>query len=158
MTKFLLALFILAISGCGGCSSYPTIPRQEEATALVWIFYSAPGAPPAIEWIEQDDLDCGLGMDGVHRGFYRRQTDFEKLNSIPRQCVMGVYWPDRDLTQIARPIDFQYTSSAFAHELYHSYLWKKFRKGDPTHIMPGFQTGGAVDQANVLLMEAGIIQ
>lgn len=154
MTNKLLALLLLVISGCGGCSSYPTIPHQEEATALVWAFYGESRPVPAIEWIEPQDLNCGQN----NGGFYRRQIYAELATNAPKQCVAGVFWSDLYLIQVAHPDNFTFPMSAFSHELYHAHLWLTTGSGDGEHKTEGFQPGGAVSQANDALVDAGIIR
>ena len=51
-----------------------------------------------------------------------------------------------------------WSQSALAHELEHVVLIRTGQGtpiGDPAHVTAGFQLGGAVDQANAALAEAG---
>jgi len=160
MRHFLSVLLALVISGCAGCNPREdVIPGQIEATALVWQFYgnTEPNSPepPRIEWVYPEDLDCGLSEDGIYQGFYRRQVPIEKTLGIKPQCVAGVFWSEGYYTQVAHKIGFKFTTSAFAHELYHAHLWRSTGDGNGTHTDPGFKPGGAVDQANANLAAAG---
>ena len=150
-----LILFALVVAGC---SSYPTIPRQAEATALVWAFYgnSKEVAAPAIEWIDGARLNCGDSIDGTYRGFYRRLVPIEIVLGIAPQCVVGAFWEEAYMAQVAHVVDFKYAASAFAHELAHAHLFRRTGDGDGAHAGPMFQPGGAVEQADAALVQAGI--
>ena len=158
MSRLVIALALL-VSGCSGCTGYPNAFFQEEATELVWhgvYSQSAWSQPPQIEWIEPEDLDCGLGEDGVYRGFYRRIVPIERAIGITSQCVAGVFWSDTYTAQVAHPKDFTFPTSSFAHELCHADVWRKTGSGDPTHMGICFTTNGLVDSANQVLKDAGI--
>lgn len=137
----LLAL-VFALTACTD-----TIPRQDEAVNLVWDFFGGHRKPPAVSWKSGAALDCGR----FAKGFYRARTALEVAVNAPRQCVLGVFWQNEYVAQVARPADFTFGNSALAHELRHAYVYDMTGDGDPNHDDPGFRDGGAVDQADALL-------
>ncbi len=136
-----LVLFLAA-----SCGSYDALPRQDEATVIVWQkVYGEQGRAPDVQWIE--DLDCA-----DEKGFIAGRWYGEPKPS--GNCVYGVSWPDWDLVQVA--IKARFSEGAFAHELYHQHLDNLSGFADPKHLDPGFRPGGTVDLANAALNEVGL--
>lgn len=136
-----LFLLVMMLTGC-----VKRIPHQEHATALVWDLYGGSRKPPDVEWIEPSVLDCADG-----RGFYRAQVSWERIVGAPRECVLGVFWEDTYKAQVAHRPNFKFSTSAFAHELYHAILFAEYGSGDPDHAAVGWRPGGLVEQAESLL-------
>jgi hypothetical protein len=101
------ALLALA-AGCG----FPARPGQERAERLVWsAAFSAPGAPPPVEWREDD---CGGPQVGAR---------------YLGECYAGIYVRD-DHALVAWRGSIH--GSSYAHELMHALQWRHGVE-DPEH-------------------------
>lgn len=144
-------LFLLACNA----PPYPEQESQDEAVEIVWRGTYAMGgkSPPRIEWKLPETLDCG---DGVAFTVKIPTTDASGKRVLKDRCVYGIYWPTLHKAQVAWPEGANYSSTAFAHELWHAAMaWKRL-PDDATHISAGFQPGGEVDQANATLRARGL--
>lgn len=158
-TSWILPFVLLA--GCLGCGSYDALPRQNEATTIVWAltYEKLDGDPPSVQWITQKDLNCGPDHLGVNHAFFRGRWYGDVGHGD--HCVGGVTWPDWHLSQVALADGDTFSTSPFAHELFHQYLSDIGGDGDPGHTNPGFGLGfghtyGIVDAAVDMLKENGL--
>jgi len=145
---------LLFVAACGA-QPYPEQASQDEAERIVWhqVYKMKGYALPRIEWMLQPQLDCGDGVAFTVQIPFRDERG--RYGTRPR-CVYGIYWPHLHKTQIAWQDGATYSSTAFAHELYHAMLaWRRVPdNGD--HSQPGFQPGGEVSQAIEALRAAGL--
>lgn len=150
--RYLVALLFL--SGCN--LNFPQIPDQDRAEKIVWIdTYCMQGRnPPPVQWIEEKDLNC-TEWGGRNIGWYRDQSFYGDLVKSS-QCVLGLFWDYPDVVQDAHPTNFKFSDSAYAHEFWHARMLYVTGDSDSNHTDPGFQPGGAVDQAAINLAREGL--
>lgn len=146
---------LLFFAACNNVPQYPEQLSQDEAMEIVWRqVYGMKGyAPPRIEWMLPHQLDCGNGVAFN----VRLQVGIEKGRPVMGdKCVYGIFWPYTHHAQIAWQEGATYSTTAFAHELYHVALaWRRVPdNGD--HSQEGFQEGGEVSKAIEALRAAGL--
>lgn len=148
----LLALLVCSAAGC----IETKLPRQEEATTVVWrlTYHNFNFDPPRVEWKFQDDLNCWPDSHGRDRSFYMGRWYGDVGHSDT--CVAGVTWSDWDVSIVAMPLEETFSTTAFAHELYHQNLQDAYGDPDPGHTGAGWQPGGIVDQAVEALAKEGL--
>jgi len=121
----------------------PTLADQLLAFTIVWDLYGVPASvrAPMIRYVRSDQLNCADGQGW-------RQSD--------GRCVAGSSWQDQNTCAVAWPRGTKKLSeTSFAHELWHAATWA-LGGLDPNHTGPGYAPGGAVEQANAKLREAGL--
>jgi len=131
----------------GGCATgeWPDVERGEAelmARDIVWSSYGGTDeAPPRVFWTEGEPCPT---LPGGHILKTREDGTIK--------CLLGWYWePDHYAWVITRD---KISDSAYAHELYHGWLWIHTGDLDPGHWNAGWTT--AVWHANDLLREAGL--
>lgn len=125
----------LSLSGCHGpwpTGPLRTDPALAQARELVWDrVYGGPGVGPDVIFVNRNSLNCNR-----RRGF-----------KYDNMCVYGLYFHDSDTAYVAwRPGD-TFSSTAYAHELYHAFLFKTTGDADPDHSGEGWKSGGLVEKA-----------
>lgn len=149
----LLALVFLA-----GCQ-LDKKPGQDRATDIVWLgrYQEHHHNPPDTAWRDQDSLDCaevGGQNTGFHLGSYWQDPHHNG------DCVLGVTWEYLGLSEVAWYDGAKFSTTAYAHEMYHIYLVKETGDPDADHLKPdwGIRYGyakGIVDEANEDLARQG---
>jgi hypothetical protein len=157
--KFLVLLLVCLAAACSG---YEKLPRQDDATTIVWrlTYGELANDPPQVQWIFQKDLNCGADTTGRFLAFYRWRWYGDVSHSDV--CVGGVTWEDwGPFCQVALSDGLTFSTSAFSHELYHAFLHYRDGDGDASHADPGFGTDfghpyGTVDAARDALKAEGL--
>jgi hypothetical protein len=101
------------------------------------------------------DLNCRLDDSGwqvdaagtAARGWWFNAGETGTADGLA--CIDGHYWPGLGWVQVAI-YDGALQSGSLPHELWHAHL-ARLGIPDHNHADPGFQPGGAVDQAAALL-------
>lgn len=142
----LVAGLLLVAGGCVGPlarGESVELRNQEEAVAIVWEdALGRDDQAPRVRWVFADDQTCIHGRSG-RGGFDTVVGCVEGLTISP--FVVTVSW----VTGGA------FSDTTLAHELVHAAQARSL-VFDVDHQTPEFQPGGEVDQANALLLEAGL--
>jgi len=141
--RYLLALLL------AGCSA-PVIPgspdfieEQDVALQIIWQgAYRRTDPPPQIRWVSESQQNCTDPRSGK-RGIRTLIGCVEGLTLSPK--AVSVSWHDGD----------RFSGTALAHELVHAAQARRLVY-DFNHHTAEFQPGGAVDQANAMLFNAGL--
>lgn len=137
-----VGVLLLLTFGCVTGGTLEIRQGQEMAVWTVWHdAYGREDPPPKVRWKRGDDLNCTDATSG-NPGF-----------STPIGCREG-YTASRYEVFVADRGETTLAWTTLAHELLHC---AQLRQGivDPLHLTAGFKPGGAVDQANALLIERG---
>lgn len=147
-----LVLILILMFGCGSEIANPDdyfkLNHQEEATTIVWYdVFHATVHPPAIRWVEGglDVLNCSNGRGWIHT-----------YHNNPPICVGGLYLSETNLAEVAWYSGAKFSTTAFAHELCHSWDYVINRYDGYEHNPPCFGPGGMVEQADAKLRDQGL--
>lgn len=136
---------LLVSLGLVGCVPEPPLDPERGMVIDLWTqVFQGPGAAPIVEWIEGAQLDCD-GGHGPNTGWLKPGTD---------RCRDGST-RSRIWIQVARWDSMTLAESALSHELGHvlSLALDPEGDGDPEHVSPAFQPGGAVQQGEAWLAQ-----
>jgi hypothetical protein len=136
----------LVLAGCTG-PFLPGTPQfmdgEDDAIQMVWrVAYGRTDSPPEVRWVMPEQLNCTDPNSG-RPGFKTLVGCVEGLTISPRS--VSVCWREGDT----------FSTTTMAHEFVHAAQARRF-VFDSKHHSPEFQPGGAVDQANVMLSDAGL--
>jgi hypothetical protein len=124
------------------------MPNQAAAMTFVWNEqYGMTVAPPAIEWVTGQALNCGANNAGWVSHAYS-----------PPLCVAGLSnWEPFDAL-VAWPPGAEFSTTAFAHELCHlrDGVLTNGQDLDSNHTGECFVSGGLVEKADAALAEVGL--
>jgi hypothetical protein len=140
---FVLFALVALIIGCAHRHdpARPPTNAESEAVTIVWhVVYEQERPPPAIRWVEGDELDCANGERFTFAGM------------PDGGCFAGLTWRQGHRVLVARPKHRPIHQTALAHELWHMAM----PYDDPEHTSEGFQGGGAVSRATEALQAAGL--
>ena len=139
-------LLLAAAAGCVGplAPGEPVeVRNQEEAVEIIWEdALGREDQPPRVRWVFADDQTCIHGHSG-RGGFDTVVGCVEGLTVSP--FVVTVSWVTGGT----------FSDTTLAHELVHAAQARSL-VFDRDHETPAFQPGGEVDQANAMLLDAGL--
>ena len=157
MKKFII--FSMVAIGCGGIDNNCPMPQadftiingEDAAYKIVWNnTYNVTQYPhPWVGWVYQPNLICDVASE--------TSTNAGQALGISwcGQCVGGLF--DGYFAAVAKPNGYDISSTAFAHELFHAYLYDTTGDLDPSHTdSRWWQSNGPVQQAEGSLMKAGL--
>jgi len=137
-------LFFILLSACA-MGEWPDVERGTDelhARDIVWTFFGATQeAPPSVHWEEGEACPT---IPGRHILRY--------LDNGTIKCLLGWYWEPDHHARVIRTDKI--SDSAYAHELYHAWLWIHTGDLDPNHRNPGWTT--VVGHANDLLRQSNL--
>jgi hypothetical protein len=136
----------LLLAGCNG-PLFPGTPifmeDQDSAVRIVWQeSFGREDAPPEIRWVSPEGQNC-ITKHSVRPGFKTIVGCVEGLTMSPNS--ISVSWHEGDT----------FSATVLAHELVHAAQARRL-VFDSGHHTAEFQPGGAVDQANGMLSDAGL--
>jgi hypothetical protein len=136
----------LLLAGCNAPmmpGSAGFIDQQDVALQIIWQqAYGRTDGPPEIRWVSDEEQNCIDPASG-NRGFRTLVGCVEGLTLSAK--TVSVSWHDGD----------SFSVTALAHELVHAAQARRL-VFDFKHHTPEFKPGGAVDQANAMLIDAGL--
>jgi hypothetical protein len=119
------------------------IDQQDTAVQIIWQeAYGRSDGPPEIRWVSEDEQNCVDPTSG--NGGFRTLVGCVEGFTLSYKTV-SVSWHDGD----------SFSVTALAHELVHAAQARRL-VFDYNHHTAEFQPGGAVDQANARLSDAGL--
>ena len=137
---------VLLFAGCNAPvmpGSPGFIDQQDVALQIIWQeAYGRTDPPPQIRWVSEEEQNCTDPTSG-RRGIKTVVGCVEGLTLSPN--AVSVSWHDGD----------SFSVTALAHELVHAAQARRL-VFDYNHHTAEFQPGGAVDQANARLSDAGL--
>jgi hypothetical protein len=132
---------------CFGCAELPGsavyIQDQEVAVGMIWEgILGRADSPPEVRWVQPDEQNC---ID-PHSG----RSGFKTFLGCREGLTLS-----GDAVSVSWREDDTFSTTVLAHELVHAAQARRL-VFDPKHHTAEFQPGGAVDQANGMLSDAGL--
>jgi hypothetical protein len=148
--KRIFYISVVALLASCASAEWPDVERGEQelkARDIVWQSFGATQeSPPYVSW--ETGEQCPNGNDGNKYIVLFEKDDYGHL----WKCLLGRYHEPEHQAWVA--FRDKISSSAYAHELYHGWLWVHTGDPDSAHLGPGWTT--IVWHANDLLRAEGL--